>query len=420
MKQPLSDRLRPTTLQSFFGQEHVLNETSLFPSLLNEKEPLSVLLWGPPGCGKTTLAKIYIRSFVARSLFLHPASHGIADLKKWVEEIRDNPLFQCTNLLFIDEIHRLNKAQQDVLLPFLEDGTFSLIAATTENPSFALTGALLSRLRVIPLKPLEENALERILENALKKVSISDLPEESKRLLISEAKGDARHLLNCVENLLSSRGSLNVSRVASLISRKQPLYDRSGEEHFRYISALHKSIRGSDPDAALYWFARMLDSGEDPGYIARRLLRVSVEDIGLADPNAQTVALNGWQTHERLGSPEGDLALAEVVVFLALSPKSNAVYKAFGKAKESAEKSSTLSPPSHIINAPNAFMKSQGYGEGYVYDPDTKEGFSGQNYFPDGFDRGVFYEPKEIGSEREFKKRKDFFDERRRKNAKSS
>lgn len=296
----------------------------------------------------------------------------------------------------------------------MEDGTFSLVGATTENPSFALTNALLSRLRVIPLKPLEETALAKILDKALEKTKIPSLSEESKEWLIKESKGDARHLLNCVENLLSSEEQLDLARIASLSTSKSPLYNKSGDEHFHYISALHKSIRGSDPDAALYWFCRMLQAGEDPGYIARRLVRMAIEDIGLADPGAQTTALNGWQTYERLGSPEGDLALAEVVIFLALSPKSNTAYKAFSKAKEIAATTSEMPPPLSIVNAPTSFMKSMGYGKGYIYDPDTKDGFSGQNYFPDEMNRPSFYEPKEIGFERELKKRNDFFMQKRK------
>lgn len=410
MKKPLSEQLRPSKLDEFFGQLQALEKNALFPSLLESKTPLSILFWGPPGCGKTTLAKIYSKSFGANTFFFHPASHGISDLKKWVEEIHASPLFFPINILFVDEIHRLNKAQQDALLPFMEDGTFSVVGATTENPSFALTNALLSRLRVIPLKPLETEALEKILIRALEKTKILHLSEENKKWLIEESKGDARHLLNCVENILSSRSS----DPSNLIVKKPALYNKTGEEHYNYISSLHKSIRGSDPDAALYWFCRMLEGGEDLNYIARRLLRTAIEDIGLADPNAQTIALNAWQTYERLGSPEGDLALAEVVIYLALSPKSNAAYTAFSNAKKTTSKTNTLPPPLCIVNAPTKFMKSMGYGKDYIYDPDTKDGFSGQNYFPDDMERSCFYEPKEIGLERELKRRKDFFTQKRK------
>jgi putative ATPase len=414
MRTPLSEELRPKSLEEFFGQASVSEK--LLPQLLKSAHPLSLLFWGPPGCGKTTLARIYAKSFSAQTFFFHPASHGTADLKKWVKEIQDNPLFYPKNILFVDEIHRLNKAQQDAFLPFMEDGTFTLIGATTENPSFSLNNALLSRLRVIPLKALDESSLQKILEVACIKKNLS-LGAESKEYLVQEAKGDARYLLNCVENLLStsSKESLDLDQINLLTLAKPALYDKKGEEHFNLISALHKSIRGSDPDAALYWLSRMLQGGEDPNYIARRLLRIASEDVGLAAPDALKIVLACWQTHERLGSPEGDLALAEAAVFLALSPKSNATYTAFNKAKELAEETAHLPPPSTILNAPTNFMKSMGYGKGYTYDPDLppKEpgswGFSGQEYFPENLPRPSFYEPQEIGFERELKKRKDFF-----------
>ena len=409
-KKPLSEELRPNQLSCFFGQAHILHKQGLISSTVENKNPLSILLWGPPGCGKTSLAQIYIRSFQAEVFYLHPASQGIPDLKKWIQDIEKMPLIYTKNILFIDEIHRLNKVQQDALLPFLEKGTFSLVGATTENPSFHLTSALLSRIRVLSLKPLEETALENILEKALLHTGLR-FAEETKKYFVQEAKGDARHLLNNVESLrfFRSEKPLSLEEVTSIISTKPPLYDALGEQHYNLASALHKSIRGSDPDATLYWISRMLIAGEDPLFIARRLLRIAVEDIGLADPEAKQIALTAWQTYERLGSPEGDLALAEAAVFLALAPKSNATYTAFQAAKDSATQTSHLSPPSILLNAPTSLMKRMGYGKGYIYDHDTPEGFSGQNYFPDGMERPSFYEPKERGNEREMKKRKDYF-----------
>lgn len=414
MRRPLSELLRPTTLEEFFGQEHALQEQALLSSIFQRKEPLSLLLWGPPGCGKTTLARIYMRHFVANTFFFHPASHGTSDLKKWVQEIQNNPLFHCTNLIFVDEIHRLTKTQQDAFLPFLEDGTFCIVGATTENPSFALTGALLSRLRVIPLEPLKESALEKILQKALCYAGISGLSTEDTSLLIQRAKGDARHLLNCVENLLPVKDSILTGQIEGYITPKTTVYDHSGDQHYHYISCLHKSIRGSDPDAALYWLCRMLEAKEDPNYIARRLLRISIEDIGLADPDAQKVALSGWQTYERLGSPEGDLALAEVAIFLALAPKSVSAYKAFNQTKQLASTTSHLTPPTFLVNAPTKLMQSLGMGKGYIYDPDTKEKFSGQNYFPEEIERPTLYEPSSLGYEKELKRRLDFFREKRK------
>ncbi len=415
-KKPLSEELRPSQLSQLFGQTHLLQKQGLLSSTVEHKNPLSILLWGPPGCGKTSLAQIYIRSFQAEVFYMHPASQGIPDLKKWIQDIEKMPLIYTKNILFIDEIHRLNKVQQDALLPFLEKGTFSLVGATTENPSFHLTGALLSRIRVLALKPLDEKALGQILDKALLYTNLK-FAEDTKKHFVQEAKGDARHLLNNVESLrfISSEKPLSLSEIESLLSTKPPLYDAAGEQHYNLISALHKSIRGSDPDAALYWITRMLKAGEDPHFLARRLLRITVEDIGLAEPGAQQVALTAWQTYERLGSPEGDLALAELAIYLALCPKSNASYKAFQLAEELATKTSHLSPPAILLNAPTSLMKNMGYGKGYVYDHDTPEGFSGQHYFPDGMERPSFYEPIERGHEREMKKRKDYFEKLREK-----
>ena len=411
MQKPLSEELRPSQLSQFFGQQHLLHQHGLIPSTLDKKTPLSFLLWGPPGCGKTSLARIYIRSFAAQTFYLHPATQGIPELKKWIQEIESMPLLYKQNILFIDEIHRLNRSQQDALLPFLEKGTFSLIGATTENPSFHLTSALLSRLRILALQALDEIALEKILEKALLHTHIQ-LTEDAKKHVLQEAKGDARHLLNTIESLMSFQEvrPLNLEEVALLSAKKAPLYDANGDNHYQLISALHKSIRGSDADAALYWITRMLQAGEDRDFIARRLLRVAVEDIGLADPQAQQIALMAWQTYERLGSPEGDLALAEAAIFLALSPKSNASYTALHAAQKFAEQTSHLPPPPYLVNASTTFMKKMGYGKNYLYDHDTAEGFSGQEYFPENIiDRPCFYKPKERGQEREMKKRKDYF-----------
>ncbi|MBX9923484.1 MAG: replication-associated recombination protein A [Rhabdochlamydiaceae bacterium] len=409
-KKPLAEELRPSQLSQFFGQNHLLHQHGLIPSTLENKNPLSLLLWGPPGCGKTSLARIYIRSFTAQTFYLHPATQGIPELKKWIQDIESMPLLYKQNILFIDEIHRLNKTQQDALLPFLEKGTFSLIGATTENPSFHLTSALLSRLRILTLKALDDDALKNILERALLHTHL-DLTEEAKIYFLQEAKGDARHLLNNVESLLSrhSEKPLTIEEVSQLLSIKAPLYDASGDQHYQLISALHKSIRGSDPDAALYWITRMLQAGEDRDFIARRLLRIAVEDIGLADPKAQQITLMAWQTFERLGAPEGDLALAEAAIFLALSPKSNASYTAMQAAQKLAEQTSHLPPPPHLINASTSLLRKMGYGKDYLYDHDTPEGFSGQDYFPENVERQNFYHPKERGEEREMKKRKDYF-----------
>jgi putative ATPase len=415
-RKPLAEELRPFELSQLFGQEHLLHKHGLIPSTLENKTPLSILLWGPPGCGKTSIARIYISSFSAQTFYLHPATQGIPELKKWIQDIESMPLLHTQNILFIDEIHRLNKTQQDALLPFLEKGTFSLIGATTENPSFHLTSALLSRLRILTLKPLGEEALQSILEKALAHTQI-DLTQEAKSYFLQESKGDARHLLNNVESLLSLRSNkpLTLEEVSHFISTKAPLYDPSGDHHYQLISALHKSIRGSDPDAALYWITRMLEAGEDRDFIARRLLRISIEDIGLADPKAQQIALTAWQTYERLGSPEGELALVEAAIFLALCPKSNASYTAYHAAQELAKQTSHLSPPRHLVNASTSLLKKMGYGKDYLYDHDSPHGFSGQDYFPENVQRPDLYRPKERGEEREMKKRKEYFNKLRDK-----
>lgn len=401
MHVPLAEDLRPTSLDEFFGQEQALQKKGLLCQLLTQNKPLSVLFWGPPGCGKTTLAKIYLRTFEGNILFFHPATHALSDLKKWVHTIEESPLFYPKNLLFIDEIHRLTAPQQDALLPFVEKGVFSLVGATTENPSFTLSSALLSRIRIIALEPLSEDALEKIMLRAFAKKN-HPLPSRAiQQYLVQDAKGDARHLLGNIEILCSiPEMPENAEEVSWLLSKKFALYDAQGNCHFSYISALHKSIRGSDADAAVYWICRMLEGGEDRNYIGRRLLRIAIEDIGLADMQAQQVALQAWQTYERLGSPEGDLALVQAAIFLALSPKSIASYQAYQEGTKLSERTSQFPPPSHLL--PNA--------SNYQYDPDMPEGISHQRYFPQEVPKTALYRPKEIGREKELKRRKEFFE----------
>jgi putative ATPase len=371
------------------GQKDALNK--LKETVLSKK-PKSFLLWGPPGCGKTTLAKIYAKAFGLSFAFISAAKDSLADVKKIVDEIKDKPLFLPV-ILLVDELHRFNKLQQDYFLPYLEDGTIVLIGVTTENPSFAINAALLSRMRVLTLSALSDEELLLLLMRYEKKVKVLE-KEEDKKVLINLAKGDGRYLLN----LLDGGG----------LFEKAAIYDKKGEQHYNLISALHKSVRGSDPDAALYWLARMLNGGEDPLYVTRRIIRMATEDIGLADPEALKLAIAAYETYERLGSPEGELALAEAIIYLALAPKSNSVYIAYDEAKKTAQ-NSHMPPPKIILNAPTQLMKNLGYAKNYEYDHDTKDGFSGQNYFPDGMQREEFYHPKEIGFERELQKRKNYF-----------
>ena len=418
MKHPLAEQLRPKNLSEFFGHDHIIAKDGWIQAAITAQKPMSVLFWGPAGSGKTTLARIYLHSFDAQAVHFHPATHGITDLKNIIKERQEYPMLHSKPLLlFVDEIHRWNRAQQDTFLPYLEDGSITLVAATTENPSFALNSALLSRIRVIPFQFLDEPTLEKILDRALNQALKIHLDIACKNYLISQAQGDARHLINMLETIkmISSSQTVTLSVLEKTLHKKSPVYDRSKEQHYNLISALHKSIRGSDPDAALYWLTRMLNAGEDPGYIARRLLRMASEDIGLADPQALNIVLTAWQSFERLGSPEGDLTLAQAAVYLALAPKSNAAYTAYKEAKQHAEQTPQFAPPEKICNAPTKFMKEQGYGRGYIYDHDTPEGFSGQNYFPDLLERKNYYRPIERGFEREMKKRKDYFEALRKK-----
>ncbi|RKQ67931.1 replication-associated recombination protein A [Oceanibaculum indicum] len=410
---PLADRLRPAHIGEVVGQDHLLSPDAPIGRMLAAGRLASMILWGPPGCGKTTIARLLADR---TSLYFEPLSavfSGVADLRKVFESAKHRRQGggQGT-LLFVDEIHRFNRAQQDGFLPYVEDGTVTLVGATTENPSFELNAALLSRCQVMVLRRLDDAALELLLSRA-EALEGRPLPvtPEAREALRAMADGDGRFLLNLAEEVfnLHAPEPLDAARLAATVQRRAPVYDKDREGHYNLISALHKSLRGSDVDAALYWFARMLDGGEDPLYIARRLIRFAVEDIGLADPHAVVQAMAGTETYERLGSPEGELALAQVVIYLGTAPKSNAGYKAYGAARRSAKETGSLMPPMHILNAPTRMMKDIGYGKGYQYDHDAEEGFSGQNYFPDGMPRQRFYNPPERGFERELVKRLDYW-----------
>lgn len=408
---PLSEKLRPQSLSEIVGQEHLVQIISRY---VESKRPLSLLLFGPPGSGKTTIARLYAASFQLPFVTLSAVLNSTTELKKILKEGHDTPLFSRQTVLFVDEIHRFNRAQQDIFLPFLEDGSLILIGATTENPSFTLNNALLSRLRVMTLEALKPTALEQIIQRYEKQVRPLTIDPEARQFMISLAQGDGRYLLNLIENLEQAPDQTwNKESLAKYLQKRPALYDRHQEGHFNLISALHKAVRGSDADAALYWFARMLEGGEDPLYLARRMIRMATEDIGLADPQALGIALQGWNTYNMLGSPEGELALAQVIIYLALAPKSNAAYTAYGKAREAAAKTGHLNPPKIILNAPTGLMKEMGYGKGYAYDHDTPHGFSGQNYFPDEIARERFYQPVERGFEREMKKRMEWFEKLR-------
>jgi putative ATPase len=368
----------------------------------------SLILWGPPGVGKTTIARLLAEQARLNFVQLSAVFSGVGDLKKVFEEARARRRIGERTLLFVDEVHRFNRAQQDAFLPAVEDGTVTLIGATTENPSFALNGALLSRCQVMVLRRLDDAALELLLARA-EAASATELPllPEARSALRAMADGDGRYLLNMAEQLLAlpAQNPLDTAALADLLARRAALYDKDREEHYNLISALHKALRGSDPDAALYWYARMLTGGEDPRYIARRLVRFASEDIGLADPNALTQALAGWDAYERLGSPEGELAIAQVVLYLGTAPKSNAAYRALGAAQAAARETGSLMPPAHILNAPTKLMKQLGYGAGYAYDHEAEDSFSGQNYFPDGMARRDLYQPRDRGFEREIGRR---------------
>lgn len=409
---PLADRLRPRRLADVVGQEKVLSEGGPLGAMLAAGSLSSLILWGPPGVGKTTIARLLADETDLAFIQISAIFTGVPDLRKVFETARIRRQNGQGTLLFVDEIHRFNKAQQDGFLPHMEDGTILLVGATTENPSFELNAALLSRAQVIVLERLDLSDLERLAQRAEQEIGRAlPLKGEAREALLEMADGDGRALLNLIEQVAAWKTDTPLDRdaLSTRLMRRAAKYDKSGEEHYNLISALHKSVRGSDPDAALYWFARMLEGGEDPRFLARRITRMAVEDIGLADPQAQDVCLQSWQTYERLGSPEGELALAQAVVYLALAPKSNAVYVAYKAARASARETGSHPPPKHILNAPTKLMKDIGYGTGYAYDHDAEDGFSGQNYFPEGMKRPVWYLPPERGFERELKKRIDYF-----------
>jgi putative ATPase len=408
---PLADRLRPTKLSEVVGQEQLVGPNGTLTRMLKSGRLPSLILWGPPGSGKTTVARLLAHETKLEFEQLSAIFSGVQDLRKAFDRAKARREQGRGTLLFIDEIHRFNRAQQDSFLPHMEDGTITLVGATTENPSFELNGAVLSRASVLVFNRLDETALEDLVVRAEKEEKRPlPLDADARQAMIVMADGDGRAAINLADEVFAAvapgQAPLNRAALSTLVQKRAPLYDKSREGHYNLISALHKSVRGSDPDAALYWLARMLDGGEDRLFLARRLVRMAIEDIGIADPQALVQALAAKDTFDFLGSPEGELALAQATIYLATAPKSNAAYVAYKAAMRAAKEHGSLSPPKHILNAPTKLMQSEGYGAGYDYDHDTEEGFSGQDYFPEEFGtRPQYYDPPDRGFEREIRKR---------------
>ena len=412
---PLADRLRPKTLAEVVGQSHLVGENGMISRVVASAKPTSIILWGPPGCGKTTIARLYAKAFDAEFIQISAVLGGVADIKKAVASAQDYANLGRRTVLFVDEVHRFNKSQQDAFLPYVEDGTFIFIGATTENPSFELNAALLSRAQVLTLKDLDETAMQTLLSRAEEEVGAKlPLDDAAREQLIHMAAGDGRYLLGMAETLFSvSDKTLTEAELKTFLQKRAAIYDKAGEAHYNLISVLHKAVRGSDVDGALFWFSRMLEGGEDPRYIARRMIRMAVEDIGLADPQAIVQTEAAAAAYERLGSPEGELALAQALVYLASAPKSNAVYHAFKSAKMAAQQHSSAPAPFFARNAPTKLMKQEGYGEGYMYDHDYPNAVVGQNFFPENVKRQNFYTPVERGFERDIAKRLAFYEKSR-------